>query len=107
MGKFSNLRVIQNGKRSIGNGKHCHKCNTTKYNFEFYKNRTNPDGLASQCSDCVKKAVSKWQKDNPEKNRAKERRRRHKRNDRKEYQRHFLHLKGSKPKLPCHWCSPL
>lgn len=30
----------------------CHKCNQTKQASEFYRNRTNPDGLYNNCKEC-------------------------------------------------------
>lgn len=50
----------------------CPKCNTKKYNNEFSKNKSRPDGLAGYCKPCsyntykdsIIKRATVWQKNN-------------------------------------------
>lgn len=47
--------------------KKCYKCKKLKEKTEFYKNKSQKDGLCTTCKDCNKAASLKWAKDNPEK----------------------------------------
>ena len=49
--------------------KECKGCDTTKSKKDFNKHKNKPDGLQTQCRECIKKATKKWEKNNPEKNR--------------------------------------
>ena len=37
----------------------CNKCKTTKYEDEFHRNKSKPDGLQTQCKSCTKNAYDK------------------------------------------------
>ena len=37
---------------SATGGQVCHKCNVEKAAGDFYRNRTNPDGLYNNCKEC-------------------------------------------------------
>jgi len=47
--------------------KKCCKCKDHKELTEFYKNKTQKDGLSTVCKDCDKAASLLWAKNNPEK----------------------------------------
>ena len=53
--------------------KYCKGCNKCKPLTEFHKRSASPDGLQSQCKVCNSARVIKWQKSNPEKHYAKNR----------------------------------
>ncbi len=47
--------------------KRCSKCKVEQEKSEFYKRKTNKDGLRYWCKTCDKKQATKWNKNNPEK----------------------------------------
>ncbi len=49
------------------NIKVCTHCGIEKDESEFYKRKTNKDGLRYWCKECDKKQAAKWNKKNPEK----------------------------------------
>lgn len=49
----------------------CKWCNTEKDIAEFYKCKTNKDGIHSYCKDCVKLKAKKWMEDNEDRYRKK------------------------------------
>lgn len=51
----------------------CKKCREEKFVSEFYKHKTNRDGLSGSCKSCVLEQKKKWAKANPEKIRARRR----------------------------------
>lgn len=67
--------------------KTCSKCDKEKPVVEFYRNRDRPDGLTSECRDCTKMRVIRYQEqrmvENPEEFRARSRdaQRRYRRTD--------------------------
>lgn len=44
----------KNGPAVSGDNKCCHSCSSVKTTAEFYGNRSKPDGLTSQCKDCIR-----------------------------------------------------
>ena len=44
--------------------KMCYKCNTSKPETEFHKNRVKKDGLATQCKSCKKETNRIWLENN-------------------------------------------
>ena len=80
---------------SLGNSmKTCTKCGLPKKKSEFYKRKTNKDGLRYWCKECDKKYAARWNKKNPEKHTANvnkwksDNRERHLEHGRNFYQRH-------------------
>ena len=55
------------GSRVDGEGnKRCAKCEETKPQEMFSRNRTAPDGREHYCKECKKKQVGKWKEENPD-----------------------------------------
>lgn len=50
--------------------KYCGGCGFIKPVTEFGRHKNKPDGMQTQCKECIKKARQKWAKENPEKRRA-------------------------------------
>lgn len=46
--------------------KFCRSCGKDKQKYEFYKNKTRYDGLASQCKECQLKYSKRWYGKNAE-----------------------------------------
>lgn len=42
--------------------KRCSRCRQSKAVLEFYKNRTQPDGIHNQCKQCSKEVRAKYRK---------------------------------------------
>lgn len=55
--------------KAVGNEKVCATCRETKHLSEFHKNRHRPDGLHSDCKECVSAANKAWRRANPDKKR--------------------------------------
>lgn len=49
--------------------KHCYKCNSFKLPSEFNKNKSKPDGLATPCRECNKKASLQYTRAKSKENR--------------------------------------
>jgi hypothetical protein len=43
----------------------CSRCKLTKYDSQFHKNKSRPDGLAHWCKDCLNQHNRGWKKRNP------------------------------------------
>lgn len=50
----------------------CKRCSTEKNLTDFYKHKQTKDGYETTCKQCIKATAAKWAKDNPEKNKAKD-----------------------------------
>lgn len=52
--------------------KRCTRCKEFKQRSEFYKNRSQKDGLQTYCKSCNKAQIEEWRAANPERERARQ-----------------------------------
>jgi hypothetical protein len=56
--------------KAVGDRKVCSQCRAELTLADFQRNRSQPDGLHSQCRPCVSAANRRWREANPDKKRA-------------------------------------